>query len=157
MTQKKDKWNNQFIGGKWSALSKEVERYSCLAGYINSKGGEKPASVLDLGCGEGHLLKLIFPHYIQDYTCVDVSDAALSRIDAQNCKVIKICSPLEELALTTPYDIMIFNEVLYYLKKPEQIFVKLLNQLCPGGRVIVSIHQKRSWWSRNSQATRMVR
>ena len=76
-------------------------------------------SVLELGCGEGHLTQAIF-HRARSVTAVDISDVAIARAKALNLRNAKF-----ETAdlLETPfggYDVIAAIECIYYLSHEEQ-------------------------------------
>jgi SAM-dependent methyltransferase len=76
-------------------------------------------SVLELGCGEGHLTQAIF-HRARSVTAVDISDVAIARAKALNLRNAKF-----ETAdlLETPfggYDVIAALECIYYLSHEEQ-------------------------------------
>jgi 2-polyprenyl-3-methyl-5-hydroxy-6-metoxy-1,4-benzoquinol methylase len=76
-------------------------------------------SVLELGCGEGHLTQAIF-HRARSVMAVDISDVAIARAKALNLRNAKF--ETSDL-LETPfggYDVITALECIYYLSHEEQ-------------------------------------
>lgn len=146
-------WDRQYATATWSYLGglEQVPRYAVIEGWRHRL---KPTGrVLDLGCGEGVLLEQIPPGARVDYTGVDFSQVAI------NVAVTKIrdasiqrfvCADLEtfEPPPGAAFDVIVFNEVLYYLADPRAVVRRYRTSLAPGGLMIVSIfHQNVRTWT----------
>ena len=111
----------------------ERERYQAI-GQINVA---LPAhsSLLDVGCGVGtmadHLPAL-------DYTGVDVSHKALAIARTRHPGTF-ICSDAEGFHSDRKFDVILFNETLYYLEDPLKQLARYREFLSEGGPMIVSI------------------
>lgn len=134
-------WEQQYQTGHWDYLRTlgELGRFSLVVGYIHEL---KPhASVLDVGCGEGLLFQRLQPRGCARYLGLDISAAAVARA----CEVGGgpfICADAEEYTPTDTYDVIVFNESLYYFKKPLETVDLYLTRLAQRGIIIVSTFPK---------------
>ncbi len=76
-------------------------------------------SVLELGCGEGHLTQTIF-HKARSVIAVDISDVAIARAKSLNLRNARFeTADLLETSLAG-YDVIAAIECIYYLSRQEQ-------------------------------------
>jgi 2-polyprenyl-3-methyl-5-hydroxy-6-metoxy-1,4-benzoquinol methylase len=124
--------DDEYARGRWDYLQnrEEMSRYAVIAGYCMHGGSV--SSVLDLGCGSGLLHHWLGRRGKLDYVGVDISKVAID--DArQQCADGSADFIAMDLATYTPdrkFDVIIFNEVLYYFDQPGEIlkhFSKFLN------------------------------
>jgi len=153
-----DEWNRQYLSSTWQYLAdlEQVPRYAVIDGWRRHL---KPAgSILDLGCGEGTLFEHIASSRTPvSYTGVDVSrvavDAATKKIrDPANERFVCADLVMFEPAIGMPFDVIVFNEVLYYVPDPVAVARRYLAMLAPEGIVIVSVfsENRRAWNAINS-------
>ncbi len=132
-------WNEQYAAGRWDFLAglEQLARYSVIAGYIHHL---KPnAAVLDVGCGEGLLLRSYRPYGYRAYLGIDIAEQAIARLAAMaDDKTHFICTDAELFAPEQKFDVIVFNESLYYFSEPLRIFARYLDYLQENGIVIVS-------------------
>ena len=84
-----------------------------LARYIRNK------SVLELGCGEGHLTQAVF-HRARSVIAVDISDVAIARAKFLNVSNARFdVADLLDISLEG-YDVIAAIECIYYLSHQEQ-------------------------------------
>ena len=145
-------WDRQYSSSTWTYLSglEQLPRYAVIEGWRRRL---KPrGSVLDLGCGEGVLLDQIPVADDVNYTGVDLSRVA---IDAATRKVRNaaierfVCADL--VTFQPPpgaaFDVIVFNEVLYYLEDPIATINRYRAVLGRDGLVIVSVfHENLRTW-----------
>ncbi len=132
-------WETEYSGEKWNFLESinELSRYSVIAGYISYL---KPqAAVLDIGCGEGILFDRYQGHGYSNYLGVDISQVAIDRLaDRQDAKTRFIQADAEAFEPTELFDVIVFNESLYYFHRPLMGMKKYCHALKPNGLIIVS-------------------
>jgi 2-polyprenyl-3-methyl-5-hydroxy-6-metoxy-1,4-benzoquinol methylase len=154
-------WDRQYAGSTWTYLSgiEQLPRYAVIEGWRRrlKPGG----SVLDLGCGEGVLFEQIPSADRVRYTGVDVSrvaiDAAARKIRDNSLERF-VCADIVtfEPPPGSAFDVIVFNEVLYYLEDPIAVLHRYRAVLSPGGIVVVSVFHEnlRTWKAINALLAR---
>ena len=130
-------WEHQYETGHWDFLHTlgELGRFSVLVGYLHEL---KPiGAVLDIGCGEGLLFKRLQTTSCPQYLGLDISAAAIEKARAMGTGPF-ICTDAEHFVPTDTYDVIIFNESLYYFLDPVATVVRYTSALRPDGIMIVS-------------------
>ncbi|GAB4294698.1 MAG: hypothetical protein Kow0098_16420 [Ignavibacteriaceae bacterium] len=116
-----------------------MPRYSVIAGYIEIFFPGS-ASVLDLGCGYGILyekVRLLNDHY---YLGVDISQEAINHaVSTYDKPELFICEDIEKYDPKRKFDVIIFNESLYYIDNPVGLVERYFNYLTDGGYIIISM------------------
>ncbi|NDC40965.1 MAG: class I SAM-dependent methyltransferase [Chitinophagia bacterium] len=138
------KFNEQFASGKWDELRgvQELARYSVIAGYVQHYN--KSARILDLGCGEGILQERLSLLPYQSYLGIDFSDVAIARAKRlENSNTHFITGDIGKLVLNGSYDVIIYNESIYYINGIPEALYALFPHLAPGGYVIISVVDKK--------------
>jgi 2-polyprenyl-3-methyl-5-hydroxy-6-metoxy-1,4-benzoquinol methylase len=149
-----EEWNAQHGSATWKYLGglEQVPRYAVIEGWRQRL---RPSGrVLDLGCGEGVLLQQIPATASVDYTGIDLSQVAITeatkRIRDASLERF-VCGDIEKFAAVnrSPFDVIVFNEVLYYVADPSATVTRYRNILAAEGIVIVSVfHRKARTWKR---------
>jgi 2-polyprenyl-3-methyl-5-hydroxy-6-metoxy-1,4-benzoquinol methylase len=129
------------VSGAWDFLksSAEMPRYGVIASYCRSAGPE--ASVFDIGCGIGLLLEWLPRHGNLRYFGIDVSDVAIrqARENARARASFEAADPV----IFDPgerFDVVVLNEVLYYVERPELLLDRCAGFLRPGGVIVISMY-----------------
>lgn len=146
-------WDRDFAGGGWDHLEgpAEVARYAVIHAYATAL---KPRGVLcDVGCGAGILRSRFSDEEIESYTGIDLSSEAIRQATALGFpKTEFIACDFDHFASEERYDLVLFNESIYYAPDPAKTFANYEMKLKPGGSVIVSIHdynlRSRLIWAR---------
>ena len=150
----KSSLNNDFKEGRWNYLEslEEKARYDkVIELYEEFKQG---GSILDIGCGQGVLyqyLQEVFPNVSNVFCGIDIAEEAVS-IAKKKFPVIDFRAiNFEQENLNGKFDVVIFNESLYYFGWPLKTLEKCVQyNLNPDGIFIVSMHDyygrnKRIW------------
>ena len=133
-------WDREYATGQWDRLGTlaELPRYAIIAGYSRFIGAA--ASVLDIGCGTGHLLRWLCQDGERHYVGIDISGVAIQQ--ARQCASSQARFEVADAATFDPgdrFDIIVFNEMLYYMERPELVLERFESFLAPGGAFIVSM------------------
>ncbi len=145
VSQSKDQWNRQFADGKWDRLQEgqanttEIARLICT--YAESQS--ERLRVLDVGCGNGGLARLLAHDFSIAYTGIDISETAIATAKAAVPQgrfiVADAATPPSDIGV---FDVVVFNEVFFYIN-PNHALPLYRGHTTPATRVVVSII--RSW------------
>ncbi|MGZ4966726.1 MAG: glycosyltransferase [Chthoniobacterales bacterium] len=104
------------------------------------------ASVLEIGCGAGHLLELL-PN--RDLTGIDISEKQIAAAQARIPHGEFYVGAAEELELERTFDVVIISETLNYAGDVQQIFERLHAVSHARTRLILNFHSGlwRPLWS----------
>jgi trans-aconitate methyltransferase len=140
-------WNPETLG-----RGADYTRFVLLAGLIREFQPE--GSLLDIGCGVGQLRKLVPDHA---YTGLDLSlgDITKARITHQLDTFVHHAA--EDWNPMGSYDVVVFNESLYYLRSFWGALEKYRAAIRPGGLLAVSIFRKYGWNSPTKRAVKQTR
>jgi 2-polyprenyl-3-methyl-5-hydroxy-6-metoxy-1,4-benzoquinol methylase len=135
-------WNAEYASGRWDYLEKfgELAHYSVVVGYC---AFFKPrGAILDVGCGTGILMHRLRTVGYASYLGVDLSEKAIehARISQNGTTRFEVANA-EIFQPPESYDVIIFNEILYYLPDPRGVFLRYARYLRPRGIIIVSMHR----------------
>lgn len=131
-------WDQQYSEGQWKLLAEhdELIRYAVLAGYAHElKSG---GAILDVGCGEG-LLQERLTRY-ERYLGIDISQVAISRARKREGPQTRFITA--DASLFSPqetFDLIIFNESLYYFASPLKVLERYAHFLSEGGVLLISM------------------
>ena len=146
-------WEDSFSAGRWNFLSDPSEsvRYSVIRNYAALV--KSPADILDVGCGAGVLRSVFAESEIVSYLGLDISKAAVAIAnDAGYAKSRFVAQDFEAPAEEATYDLIIFNESIYYALDPRATFQRYMGRVRPGGAYIISMYhydgQTRRQWKR---------
>lgn len=148
-------WDEQYASGAWDYLHsvREAARYGLIVGYCRNLSS-CPA-VLDVGCGDGLLQRLLFPYY-SNYLGIDLSEVAIvharaSAADAASTSFAQADG--REYVPPGTFDLIIFNECLYYFTQPVELVRRYQRYLRDTGAIIVSnVISRRSHLARTQLA-----
>jgi 2-polyprenyl-3-methyl-5-hydroxy-6-metoxy-1,4-benzoquinol methylase len=144
ITTTRQQWDAEFANGRWSYLNglAESSRYSVITGYCHCL---KPgARILDLACGEGVLRERLSADRFSCYVGLDISLAAVQRArcrapqDAQTAFVVADVGTYSPAVL--PWDVIVFNECLYYFADPLSVATRYRAALAADGLMVVSMN-----------------
>ncbi len=140
------RYNKQYKKGAWDYLknNEEAPRYDTILEFIKNYAPQNPA-ILDLGSGEGIVNERILEYPYSKFTGVDFSVDSIKKANAKNLKNSKfVVGDIHTYKPDGVYDVIIFNEVFYYIQMPERhnVLNRLLEKLSPNGIFIVSIYRE---------------
>ncbi len=99
-----------------------------------------PRTVVDLGCGGGHLARLLAGRWPDaDVLGVDNSPAMLTWAEGTASRVRWQRADLRTWRPQWPVDLLISNAALHWLDDHERLFPELLETLAPGGVLAVQM------------------
>lgn len=133
----KETWNKQFRAGSWDHLDSapiEKTRHALIALYATHYFPE--GRILDVGCGLGTLRDFLSEPQQNAYTGLDLSDVAIGMARAKAGNFI--CGDASAFTTTETFQVIVFNEMLYYVDF-EAILGRFLGFLAEDGKLIVSM------------------
>lgn len=143
--QTRFKWDRQYARGSWESLKSPLEqmRFDAVRNFINKYSNK--GKILEVGCGEGWLQAGMNKNVYLKFLGIDISGVAIQRaahlVDAST---EYLTANMENFNPGEKFDIIIFNEVLYYARNPNRLMARYLEFLNPGGFMIISIFQANS-------------
>lgn len=137
----KSVWDAEYGDGRWAYMGeqRELARYWTVIGFMDAfgQGGE----YLDVGCGDGVLFERFRPLGYQRYVGVDISDVAIEKLCLHNDDRTHFSQADGEVYQPAGrFDVIIFNESLYYLRDPVSSLQHYVRWLKPGGCILVSTY-----------------
>lgn len=145
--RRKLRWNKQYRRGRWESLKtyKEVSRYATITSYLTTFGKANP-SILDLGCGEGVLNEKLPEDFKYSYFMgIDFSKVSIDMANAKRFPdAVFQCHDIHKFTPTRKFDIIVFNEVFYYIHEKERMNVlnRMISHLEDDGIIIASIYRE---------------
>jgi SAM-dependent methyltransferase len=150
-------WDEEYRTKQWDYLHglDQRPRYHVIAGYIDHM--KHGASVLDVGCGEGILLRALGPNSYSRYVGIDLSEVAIASARAIGGERSAFyCADAADWPPADRFDVVVFNEAVYYFYEPLDILTKYERVLQSGGLFIVSMYSRggntRRIWQKLSRA-----
>jgi len=139
----KELLDKEYKEGLWGYLAnqEELPRFSIVVGYCHFF--KTFPSILEIGCGEGHLAHRLCPTKFKEYVGVDISEEAIktAKKNAENnCSFF--CEDAWDFIPKQKFDIIIFNECLIYIDKPKDLFNYYASYLENDGIFISSVFEE---------------
>src|ERR1700761_5541433 len=106
-------WDAEYATGQWAKISDSTEmpRYALIAGFSRRFGST--ASVLDVGCGEGHLANWLCQGAERRYLGIDLSRVAVDQARAHAPQGAQFeAADAATFDPPEPFDIIVLNEIL---------------------------------------------
>ncbi len=142
--QSQAQWDEQYGGGEWDFLAQlsELPRYAVIAGFL--RGLAHGGAILDVGCGEGILLRHLDEGQWSRYLGIDLSTSAIDRgkASAPQGALFEVADA-EEFQPAELFDAVVLNECLYYFHQPVAAARRYYQALKPGGAMVLSIFSGR--------------
>jgi len=100
---------------------------------------DDPAHIYDLGCGTGHITRLLAERWPNaQVTGVDASAEMLGKSDASS-SIRWVQASLDEWRPREPADLIFSNAALHWLPNHGELFPALLDAVAPGGVLAVQM------------------
>jgi SAM-dependent methyltransferase len=146
-TIKRNLWDAEFSGGRWTCLESMPD--DCVYAHVerHANGG----SILDLGCGPGTTGPELAAESYASYTGVDISEVAVekARRKAEECHRAHtnryFQGDIVSYAPNRAHDVILFGDSLYYV--PQRLILPMLKRysqhLTPTGVFVARIYGRR--------------
>lgn len=139
----KKRWEREFALGSWDYLdSSPIERARHAIIGMQCQLFKPSGAILDVGCGEGTLVDFLNDAQKNKYDGIDISSAAIAKAQKKRKGNFVVADALEFLP-KKKYDVIIFNEVLYYLDEIA-VLKKYSGQLKNNGILIISLYRTKN-------------
>lgn len=153
--------DDEYARGRWEYLGHlpEMGRYAVIAGYC-TYGGDV-SSVLDLGSGTGALRRWLHPSELIRYVGVDLSSVAIEAAKREwtDAATTFVAMDVAAYLPDRKFDVIAFNEVLYYFERPDEILRRFTGFLEENGRFVISLWdspESRLAWRRSRRCVNVV-
>ncbi|MEX1228597.1 MAG: class I SAM-dependent methyltransferase [Planctomycetaceae bacterium] len=122
------------IGGIVSSFSKSLDYVS----WVRTAGLDASARVLDVGCGEGKLLKRMWLGGFTDCTGIDPFLAEDRRLESG---LLLKKSDVRSFAASepSPFDLIMFHHSLEHLPDPNETVAAAVRLMSPGGTLLIRV------------------
>ena len=132
--QSPNEWDRVFaLADPWAYESDyEVEKYARTLALMPEG---TVADALEIACAEGHFTVRLAPH-VGRLTAVDISGRALARARercASHGNITFQTLDLNGAEIPGPFDLIVWSEVLYYVRDLAGVVHRILSQVRPGG------------------------
>ena len=102
----------------------------------------KGKKVLELGCGPGHMSKVMAGELGCKVKAVEIDECAAKKA-RRYCQDVKVCNldetDLKRLFPTDSFDVIVMADVLEHLREPEKTLIQAKGLLSPSGKVVISM------------------
>lgn len=137
----REKWEAEYVRGQWDYVKQldELAHYSVILGYCCyfRPGG----TILDIGCGEGILQERLSPCQYSRYVGIDICAEAIHRaLPKQDEKTFFIRADASTYNPEERFDIIVFNECLYYFEDSLSTLRRYERFLNQDGIFVASMH-----------------
>lgn len=140
-TAEKECWEDLYRSGEPERYNKleQFGRYALIEGYCKALK-IAPIDILDVGCGAGILAQRLDPRLIGQYVGVDFSPTAIAGARQMLPTARFICADIEKVQFSAgAFDVIVFNESLYYCPDLTSQFSRYLVFLRVRGHAVVSM------------------
>lgn len=142
---RRTRWNKQFAEGGWDWLKnlEELAHHSVLIGYLQRLAPE--GRVLDMGCGNGMLVRGVISRPWSDYLGIDFEEPIKHCADLVDDVTKFGVGDMNDYEPQGMFDAIVFNESAYYHWDAAKGFQRYVKHLNPGGVLLVSmVHNAKS-------------
>lgn len=144
--RRKLRWNKQYKQGRWNNLKGGIEkiRYQTIIDFIAKYAVNNP-TILDLGCGEGILCQRMSHQQYSFFIGMDFSSVSIKNATQLNLLNAEfICADIHSFVPDKKFDVIVFNEVFYYIhdSEKENVLNRMIASLNQNGIIITSIYRE---------------
>lgn len=133
----RDRWNYQYARGQWEGLKAEEDRFRAVIRMIGQLGNRP--HILEIGCGDAVLLRKMPPDSFASFTGADISDVAIASARKLEREGVRfMTADMKTFHPPGTYDLIIFNESLYYTQQTVALLQRYEPFLNKGGSFIVT-------------------
>lgn len=139
----REMWESQYKNGDWARLNDLCEQAhnAVVLSYITHLRPE--SAILEVGCGEGSLLRRLKQVGYRNYTGIDISDLAIGGCrQFSDEKTVFLPCDAESYVPDAVFDIVVLNECIYYFAQPVITLQRYAEYLTPGGLFVISLFDK---------------
>lgn len=141
-------WDAQFKAGTWDYMTDPDKRETLIriAEKCRELAARRPVTLLDVGCGNGGLARLLKDTPAITYYGSDISEEAIAAARSLHpAGKFSVASAETPPAFAMRFDCILFNEILYYTD-----FRRVLDRhralLAPHGSLVITMYD--SWRTR---------
>lgn len=137
-----ERWDREYSDGAWEWLASpdESAHYHAIANYCRAAPPRRACRVLDVGCGNGVLLEHLAPNDFVHYAGVDLSPVALDQARKREIPLTSFeHGDVNEYVPVGVFDIVVFNECLYYLDDPVDVIDRYATA-SPAALLVISMY-----------------
>jgi 2-polyprenyl-6-hydroxyphenyl methylase/3-demethylubiquinone-9 3-methyltransferase len=137
-----DRWDYQYDRGVWDGLEQEYARFDAVVALTREY--HQAPDILEIGCGKGQMLQRMNAEDFSGYTGVDLSEVAVAHARQFETERVRfVCADMQRFEPDRKYDVIAFNESLYYAKDPAEVFARYCSSLKPGGSMIITAFENK--------------
>lgn len=138
----RDRWNYQYARGQWEGLKQEEDRFQAVIRIMRQL--HPHPQILEIGCGDAVLLRKMQPDTFASFTGVDISDVAIAAAKSLERDGTRFrAADMNTYQPDDRFDLIVFNESLYYTKQTVALLQRYEAFLKPGGCFIVTAVQNK--------------
>jgi SAM-dependent methyltransferase len=140
---RESKWNRAYASGDWDWLRNldEMAHHAVLAGYAATLKPDR--RVLDMGCGTSRFHAQLRGCY-REYVGVDFAEPVRQAALLANERTHFEAGDMNDYVPTGIFDLIVFNESLYYLVDTLGGLQRYERYLAPDGVLLISMYGKES-------------
>jgi 2-polyprenyl-6-hydroxyphenyl methylase/3-demethylubiquinone-9 3-methyltransferase len=144
------RWNTAYSTGEFDFMADlgERPRYAMLLSYLHLAA--TPPAILDVGCGPGILRGALGEMAFSSYVGVDLSEVVVNEAQRRWSDDRTRFELGDAATMMLPrVDVVVLNEMLYYVAYPRALLRRVAATVHPGGLVLTSIWRHagdRSLW-----------
>lgn len=140
------------IANDWATYISDFDTARRVEVLVHALVGHATISgmrVLEVGCGLGYFTRELLRWGPATLTAVDISPTLVEKLAASNPQIECLVADALDLGSTLgdrQFDIILSSEVIEHTPDPRQAFAQMAEHLAPGGRLVLSVPNRRWKW-----------